>query len=183
MVLGVERVKDLFHAAGVGYGGTKKDGFSRQDAVLVFDAFLHELFNDQRIGAFIDDLLFQLAAFKVDLFNILAFQNELFLVFQADGALADTLLLKSGLNFHDLKITQVRRRIVDGLLKGVGKCRQTVFTHKQLKGVVINHIGGGCRQTEIDGFEIIENLSIGVVYGSVAFVDDNQVKKMGGQWV
>ncbi len=38
-----------------------------------------------------------------------AFQDELFLVLQADGAFADAFLLEFGLDFHHLEITQVGR--------------------------------------------------------------------------
>jgi hypothetical protein len=93
----------------------------------------HELADDQGIGALVDHLLFELGAFKVDVFNLLALQDQLFLVFQRNGALADAFHLELGLNLHDLEVAEVRRYVVHGLFEGIGKGRQAVFAMKSWK--------------------------------------------------
>ena len=144
-------------------------------------AFFHELSDDQGVGAFVDHLLFQLRAFEVDFFDLFALQDQFFLVFQRNGALADALHLELGLNLHDLKIAEVRRHVVHGFFEGVGKGRQTVFTVKKLEGVVIDDVGRCGRQAQGDGFEIVEHFAIGVVDGAVAFIDDDEIEKMRRQ--
>ena len=141
MVLRIELVKDFFDAAGMGLGGAKEDGFAGQHAVGVFDGLFHELAHDQGVGALVDDLLFKLSAFEVDVFNLFALQDELLLVFERNGTLADALHLELGLDLHDLKVAQIRRHVVDGFLVGVGKGGQAVFAVEQLKGVVGDDVG------------------------------------------
>ena len=105
----------------MGHGGTEKYGFTRQNAVRIFNALFHKLTHYQGVCAFIDNLFFKLRAFKVNFFNVLAFKNKLFLVFKADGALADALPLKLGLNLHYLEIAQVWRSVIYSFFIGVGK--------------------------------------------------------------
>ncbi len=71
MVLGIKGIEDFFHAACMGLGGAEEDGLTRQDAIGIFDAFLHEFLDNQRIGPLVDDLLFELTAFEVYFFNVL----------------------------------------------------------------------------------------------------------------
>ena len=49
----------------MGLGGAEKDGLAGQHAVAVLDALLHELLDDQGVGALVDDLLFQLVPSKL----------------------------------------------------------------------------------------------------------------------
>ena len=121
----------------MGYGGTEEDGFSWQYAIAVFYGFLHKFFDYQGVGAFVDDLFFQLSAFEVDFFDFFTFKDQLFLVFQTDGAFADAFHLEFGLNFYHLKIAQIRRLVINCFLVGIGKCGQAIFTGKQFEGVVI----------------------------------------------
>ena len=50
---------------------------------------------------------------------------------------------------------------------------------EKLEGVVIDDVCRCCRQTQRDGFEIVEHFAIGVVDGAMAFVDHDEIKKMG----
>lgn len=122
-------------------GGTKEDGLARQHAVGILDGFFHELADDQGVGAIVDHLPFKLGTLEVDVFNLLALQDQLFLIFQRNGAFADALHLEFGLNLHDLKIAEVGRHVVHGLFIGVGKRGNAVFAVKELEGVVVDDVG------------------------------------------
>ena len=76
VVLRVELVEGFLDAASVRLGGAEEDGFTRQHAVGVLDRLFHELAYDQRVGAGIDDLLFELGAFEVDFLDFLAFEDQ-----------------------------------------------------------------------------------------------------------
>jgi hypothetical protein len=58
----------------------------------------------QGVGALVDHLLFKLGALEVDVFNLLALQDQPLLVFQRNRALADAFHLEFGLNLHDLEV-------------------------------------------------------------------------------
>ena len=104
--------------------------------------------------------------------------NQLFLVFQWNGTLADTLHLELGLNLQDLKIAEIRWYPVNGFLKGVGKGWQTIFTVKKLKGVVVYDVGRCRGQIRREGFEVVENFAVSVINRAVAFIDRDEVEKM-----
>ncbi|MNJ65390.1 hypothetical protein D3C77_614000 [compost metagenome] len=93
----------------MGLGGAKEDGLARQHAICVLDSLFHEFADDQGVGTLIDHLLFELGALEVDVFNLLALQDQLLLVFQRNGAFADAFHLELGLNLHDLKVAEIRR--------------------------------------------------------------------------
>ena len=130
MVLRIELIENIFHTPGVGLGGTKKDCFTRQNSVGIFNCLFHELADDQGIGTLINHLLFKLGSLKVDVFDILALQDQLFLVFQRNSAFADAFHLEFGLNLHNLKIAEIRRHVVYSLFIGISERGNTVFAVK-----------------------------------------------------
>ena len=52
---------------------------------------------------------------------------------------------------------------------------------EELKGVVVNDIGGRGGQPQGDGLEVVEDFAIGVVDGAVAFIDHDEIEKMRRQ--
>ena len=162
----------------MGLGGAKEDSLAWQHAVGVLDGLLHEFTDDQGVGALVDHLLFKLSALEVDVFNFLALEDQLLLVFQRNGALADALHLELGLNLHDLEVAEVGRHIVHGFFIGVGKRGNAIFAMKKLEGVVINDVGWRGRQAQRDGLEVVEHLAEGVVDGAMALIDDDEVEEV-----
>jgi hypothetical protein len=159
-------------------GEAKEDGLARKNPVRVLDGFFHELFDDEGIRRVVDDGLFKISALEINFFNLFARQNELLLVGQTDSPFADTFVLKLGLNFQDLKIAEVRRDVIDGLVVGEREAGKSVITIEERECVVVNDIAGRGGETELDSIKIIKDFAVGVVNRTVTFVDDNEVEEM-----
>ena len=101
-----------------------------------------------------------------------------FLIFQRNGALADAVHLKLGLDLHDLEVAEVRRHVVDCFFVGVGERGQAVFAMEQLEGIVVDNVGRRGGEAECDGLEVIEHLAVGVVDGAVAFIYHDEIEEM-----
>ena len=52
---------------------------------------------------------------------------------------------------------------------------------EELEGVVVDDVGRRRRQAQRDGLEIVEDFAIGVVYGAVALIDDDEVEEVRRQ--
>jgi hypothetical protein len=178
LVFRVKRIKDSLNSPGMSHRHAEEDGFARQNAIRVLDRLLHELLHDEGVRGVIGDSLFKIAAFKIDFFNLFAFEDELLLIVETDRALAYTFFLKLRLDLEDAKIAEVRGNVVDSLIVRECESGQSILTLKKGKGVVIYNISWrGCK-TEFDGVEIVEHFAVSVVNGTVALIDDNEIEEM-----
>lgn len=161
----------------MGLGGTKEDALAGQHAAAVLDALL---MNSRTIRVFVPVLMTCFSSWEPSkLISSTSFlQDQLLLVFQRDGAFADALHLEPGLDLHDLEVAEIGRFAADRLFEGVGKSGEAIFAVEELEGVVVDDVGGGGRQTEGDRLEVIENFTVGVVNGTVAFIDDDEIEEV-----
>jgi hypothetical protein len=73
--------------------------------------------------------------------------------------------LETGLGIQHPVVDQIA--VLDGLLVAVVVGRETVAAVEQLEGVVVDVVGGGGGETELDGVEMVENGLVPLVDGAV----------------
>ena len=81
----------------------------------------------------------------------------------SDCSFANSFFLKLGLDFHHLKIAEVRRDIIHRLFIGIGKSWYSIFTMKKLKGIVVDNAGWSRCKPKSNGLEVVKYFAIGVV--------------------
>ena len=178
LVLGVHLVEELLEPAGVVLCDGEEDGLAGQGAGRVLDALLHELPDDERVGAGVRDLPFEIGALEVDVFDVFAFGDELLLDSGREDTAFDALELELGADLQNLEFAQVGRIVLGGLFIGVREGGIVHVAVEEPEGVVIDVVSGGCREADGEGVEVVEDALVDVVDAPVAFVGDDRVEEM-----
>ena len=97
-----------------------------------------------------------------------------FLVLVGKIVVNDALLNEFELGFHRHEIYE--ESVVYRLRQLVAVGRHAVFKLKDLVGVFIDLVFGGCRKTDERGIEIVENIFIFVVNGTMCLIHDHKIK-------
>ena len=178
-VLRVELIEQPLKAPSVVDRDGEEDRFARECPRWIFDAFLHELPDDQAVRTRVGDLAFEIRSLEINLFDVLAFGDQLALFGCIELLSVDPLQLKLGAYLEDLEIAQVRRLVANSFLERVRKGGVLWLALEKLESIVVDVVRRGRRQADLDCAEIVEHRLIDVVDAAVALVRNHDIEEEG----
>src|SRR5690606_27614499 len=178
-ILRVELAEQLFQVLGMILTLGEDDGLAHQGAGLVPDAVVDQVFEDDAVGVFAEDLATDVLACDGGLPRLFFAKIllQLALLRFCELTVVNTVTQEVGGQILDPKGHKIGWIIVDGGIQPELEGRVGGFTVEHVEGVAADELHRRGSQSNLKGIEIIEQVSVLVVDAAVAHVGNDQVEE------